>query len=42
MTEDLQNPKATDESRDNSDADAFAILSLLVIAAVFLIYYLNG
>ncbi len=36
-----QNPHVDNNSQDDSDADAFAILSLLFIAYAAIIYYLS-
>jgi hypothetical protein len=36
-----QKPEQAEPQHDDSDADAFAILSLLVIAAATIVYYLT-
>lgn len=39
MSHDTENNDLTNDEHDDSDADAFAVLGLLVIVAVAIVYY---
>jgi diacylglycerol kinase len=42
MIIDLSTNHDIPDSKDNTDADAFAVLSLLLIAYTFIVYVLNS